>query len=239
MMLLSFDLYVVQGTCFSYGWTKNGKRSSMELKETFTLVNEMSSKDLTEEDLCYLTFRFLSRGTSLYPGCLTDIMTEEVMKMSKGDLIELLAQQCNAELSLVPHTETYIASGCCDFGDIAKKVLNYFEHVHWSSSTSRFLMDAPIFYRNIVIILVGHSAKHEADLIVSSLNDNVFFSFKKSEPFMVSHKDEGLCVVAGKNIIFVSNEGKGPGLLLKELQFCFKNVHCWTEKIKLWIKLVP
>ena len=65
--------------------------------------------------------------------------------------------------------------------------------------------------------MVGHSSQSAAGLVADHLNDNVFYRFKNGScSFIVSHKDDGLCILAGKDVSFVFlSVGKGQAFLLR------------------------
>lgn len=239
-MLLSYDLLVTKGSCFGHGWTQNSPRLSHELKDITVLVNGKRGKAcLSMEEECHLASRFLQRSTSLYPGCCFEV-EEAMVTGSSKELISSMVKHSGAKVEVVPYVKSYSEPSSSEVC-AAKGSLGSFEYIHWDSESSQLMKFAPTVFRNIVVVMVGHLSHSVAGLVADHLNDNVFYSFKNdaSCSFIVSHKDEGLCILAGKDVSFVAECGKGPGILVKEMQFAFDNLHYWHKKMKFWIKLIP
>ena len=229
--IISYDLFVGYKVCFGIGWKVNDDRCSMEIREISDLVNGKRGRDcLCEKEHALLASRFMWRGTSLYPG--SNFEAEEIAIAFTGSSEEI-------KVRLVGQRDVKIES--VSDANSSMSVIEEFDHFHCGSlETSQFMMNAPTFFRNVVLLFVGHSSEAEASLLADVVNENIFFGLKKHDhSFIVSHKDDSLCVLAGREVMLVSDLGKVPGVIVKEMQFAFKNLHFWHSNMKFWIKLIP
>lgn len=229
--IISYDLYVGHKVCFGIGWKVNDSRCSVELREISDLVNGKRGRDcLCEKEHAFLASRFLWRGTSLYPG--SNFEAEEMAIAFTGSREEIKARLVKQRTVKVESVSD--AKSCMS-------MIEEFDHFHCGSlETSQFMTNAPTFFRNVVLVFVGHTSEAEASLLADVVNENIFFGLKKKDhSFIVSHKDDNMCVIAGQEVMLVSDLGKGPGVIVKEMQFAYKNLHFWHSNMKFWIKLIP